>query len=44
MVSRSTSGYVWASSGRIGLFGTKTVLIPVQFVETAEVRKTLVIK
>jgi hypothetical protein len=29
---------------RIGLFGTKTVLIPVQFVETAEVRKTLVIK
>jgi hypothetical protein len=29
---------------RIGLCGTKTVLIPVQFVETAEVRKTLVIK
>ena len=29
---------------RIGLFGMKTVLIPVQFVETAEVRKTLVIK
>ena len=29
---------------RIGLFGTKMVLIPVQFVETDEVRKTLVIK
>ena len=29
---------------RIGLFGMKTVLIPVQFVETDEVRKTLVIK
>jgi hypothetical protein len=29
---------------RIGLFGTKTVLIPVRFVETDEVRKTLVIK
>jgi hypothetical protein len=27
-----------------GLFRTQTVLIPVQFVETAEVRKTLVIK
>ena len=32
------------SSVRIGLFGTKTVLIPVQFVETDKVRKTLVIK
>jgi hypothetical protein len=29
---------------RIGPFGMKTVLIPVQFVETDEVRKTLVIK
>ena len=29
---------------RIDLFGTKTVLIPVQFVETDEVRKTLFIK
>jgi PRC-barrel domain len=28
----------------IGLFGMKTVLIPVQFVETGEVRKSLVIK
>jgi hypothetical protein len=29
---------------RIGLFGMKTVLIPVQFVETDKVRKTLVMK
>lgn len=29
---------------RIGLFGMKPVLIPVQFVETDEVRKTLVMK
>jgi hypothetical protein len=29
---------------RIGFFGTKTVLIPVQFVETDKVRKTLIIK
>lgn len=29
---------------RTGFFGMKTVLIPVQFVETDEVRKTLVIK
>jgi PRC-barrel domain len=29
---------------RIGLFGMRAVLIPVQFVETDEVRKTLVIK
>ena len=32
------------SSVRIGLFGTKTVLIPVQFVETDEKRKFLVLK
>ena len=29
---------------RIGLFGMKTVLIPVQVVETDKVRKTLVMK
>ena len=29
---------------RIGLFGMKTVLIPVQFVETDKVRKTLLMK
>jgi hypothetical protein len=29
---------------RIGLFGTKTVLIPVQFGERDEKRKTLVLK
>jgi PRC-barrel domain len=29
---------------RIGFFGMRAVLIPVQFVETDEVRKTLVIK
>jgi PRC-barrel domain len=29
---------------RIGYFGMKTVLIPVQFVETDEKRKTLVLK
>jgi hypothetical protein len=29
---------------RIGFFRMKTVLIPVQFVETDKVRKTLVIK
>jgi hypothetical protein len=29
---------------RIGPFGMKTVLIPVQFVETDEMRKTLVMK
>jgi hypothetical protein len=28
---------------RIGLFGTRSVLIPVQFVETDEERKTLVL-
>jgi hypothetical protein len=29
---------------RIGFFGTRCVLIPVQFVETDEERKTLVLK
>ena len=29
---------------RIGLFGMKTVLIPVQFVDTDKVRKTLFMK
>ena len=29
---------------RIGFFGMRSLLIPVQFVETDEVRKTLVIK
>ena len=29
---------------RIGLLGMKSVLIPVQFVETEEMRKTLVLK
>ena len=29
---------------RVGIFGTKSVLIPVQFVETDEERKTLVLK
>jgi hypothetical protein len=29
---------------RIGLFGMRAVLIPVQFVETDEMRKTLVLK
>jgi hypothetical protein len=29
---------------RVGIFGLKSVLIPVQFVETDEMRKTLVLK
>jgi hypothetical protein len=35
------AGYVRV---RIGLFGMNTVLIPVQFIETDKLRKTLVMK